>query len=418
MKLKHTRYAHYQLIVFALFSIASAVLLDWSLNKNGGLAYIYVAISFYVLMSASLIYEALVYKKHRPTVRLAVSFIFLLLALLMFFNRVTPVEPSTMTPFELGGFVFLFSVWILFFMTIFSSLRLNRVYRKAGEGEETTLASQVVNPMSPTVKGVLPVGFYQKKHYVLMLGGMLIAILLPAGLFFYIQFNVFDNLLVNALVLFILLFILFMLVVIIYARISSAPFREFETNLDLAKVIAVIDSYLANPKLHPETSNYLLLVKANYMSNYDTSLASSLWEKVRIPQNPNFRLMYDAVMIERLTMKLDLKGANNYILEALNNPLYTKLARAKTELKARLKANEALRNGASEVEIDQLWPVKSKIKLLVIHNLALRTLYYHLQSNKEEALTNFEKLKELSPESKGIILTLENILSIKEVTTL
>ncbi len=407
--LKHTRYANIQLIVFALFTIASALFLDSSL-KSSKTVFVYISIAFYIIMLASLIYEAIKYKKHRPIARITVAIIFLLLALLMFNSDTLPTEnESEMNTFELGGFVFLLSIWVIFLMSCLTNFILIRAYKREGEVD---LVSGVVSNLTRPLKGFLPVGFFEKKHFIFLVFAMVLATLLPAGLFFYLQFVVFDNLLVNATILFVVLLTLYLIVVFIYARVSTKAFRIFERDLDFPSVIAVIDQYRANPKLHPETSNYLLLVKANYMMNYDPSLAESLWNEVSVPSNITYRLMYDLVYIERLTWKLDFAGAKAYILESLNTQ---KQARAKLELKRRLKMNIALSEGTSESEVAIMWPLNNKIKLLVIQNLAFRTLYYHLHSNFELAKTYFHELKALSPQSIGIIETIATLLQ-KPVT--
>ena len=79
-----------------------------------------------------------------------------------------------------------------------------------------------------------------------------------------------------------ILFTVLILINYIYSRISNAPFSAFERDLDYPKIMATIDKYRANPKLHPETSNYLLIIKANYTINYDPALAESLWSAVTL----------------------------------------------------------------------------------------------------------------------------------------
>ena len=146
------------------FSIIVASVVNVYLKDSSSQAFVYVAIVFYSFMLLSLVAEALIYKKHRPIVRITIGIILLLIAIMMFTQKVSPSADVELldNPFELGGFVLVMSIFIIFLMSVFTNFILIRAYRREGE-----VSGTIGTPQSavPHLKGYLPVGFFSKKAF-------------------------------------------------------------------------------------------------------------------------------------------------------------------------------------------------------------------------------------------------------------
>lgn len=299
------------------------------------------------------------------------------------------------------------AVWVLFFITIFSTLFIS-----IKQNRNPYVPSENDQQVAVKRKGFqLPIGFYTTKQYIFFISALSLITLLAIGLSYYLNNYTKIPFVTNFLILFISFFILIMLVAIIHARYSLKPFTNFENDLDYPKVKTVFAKYEENNKLHPETRNFLVILQCNYTSNYDKEEAKALWKKVIVPTNSNYHLMYDLVVINRFIWQKDFTSARDYINNAHTNKIYAKQPNLKKALISRLPIIDALEVGVDEAKLDTLMPLKSKKKLLDIQNLALRVLYYSLRNNQTKAQEYFVTLKEMTPESTSLLASPEHLLN-------
>lgn len=407
MKLTHARFAHWQLIILAIFAITLAGFFTWY-AEEGADAFIYVSMIFYVLATASFFYETFTYKTHKPSARIAVSIMGLLLALMMFFGTEEPpiVDPAQIAPLTLVGFIFLLTVWVLFFMSIFAHWMLKRALVR--EGEPDSQQNQLQSTLYQ--KRYLPIGFYTKGQYLLFISLYMVGVLLSGGLYYFLQYVQDVHFLLSLAILFLTLLPLFFIIAIVQVRTLMKPFVQFETTLNYQALLEVMERYNANPTLHPETRNFLLILQANYATNYDAKIADELWDKVAVPLANNYRLTYDIVYLQRLMWQRDFNGVKQHAETVLGYPLYRKQAMAQKQLILMLQMNRALSEGTTGSEIERLWPLVHKRKLVVVHNLAYRVLYYFLRNDLVHANEYFDTLKITTPESDGLIEGITNLL--------
>lgn len=415
MTLTHSRYAYWQLIILAIFSLILAGLFSWY-SQTGVEAFVYISMVFYVIATASLFFESFAYKTHKPSARITIAVLGLLLALIMFFDPGdTQLDnPLMSTPLALAGFAFLLNVWALFFMSIFSYWMLKRAL--AREGEPDSQQNQLQSTLYS--KRYLPIGFYSQKQYLFFMSLYLLATIASSVLYYVLQYRLGIHFLISLLTLFASLLPLFILIAFAQMRHLMKPFLHFERTLDYPSFLKVMDRYMANPRIHPETSNFLVLLQANYASNYDQEIAEALWEKVSIPLASHYRLSYDVVYLHRLLWKRDFEAVKRHAESVLGLPLYRKQKMAQKQLTSLLLMNKALNYGTSEQEVEALWPTDYSRKLFTVQNLAFRTLYYHLRDNNEKASTYFQKIQEITPESIGLLHKIELFLNGEKVYNL
>lgn len=405
MNLTHKRFAYWQLITSAILTMILAGLFSWYSNTNND-TFIYVSIVSYVLITGSLFYETFAYKNHKPSGRIAVSVVGLLLSLLMLFSSGEPTtEPNQIPAFTMMGFVFMLTVWGLFFMSIFSYFFLRKSLQKEGEADTSghILTSALYE------KRYLPVGIYQRKQHVLFVSLYILSALISGGLYYYLQYVVHLHFLVSLLILFFLLLIAFFAVMVIQIRTSMKPFIHFEKTLDYPSLLKTMDRLMAEPKLHPETRNFLVMLQANYASNYETEISDALWKQVSVPLTANYRLSYDVIYMNRLLWDFDFDQMKRYAETLLSVPIYRKQKFAQKQLTQILTTTRMLEHGASKSEMEAMWPIITPRKLLTVLNISTRALYYHLHPEAHLKEEYIQKLKEISPESVGLIQRIEKL---------
>lgn len=144
-------------------------------------------------------------------------------------------------------------------------------------------------------------------------------------------------------------------------------------DLNYAKFDTLLTKTLKN-NLHPESYNYLNIVKANYSSLVSIEEAVAIFEKTTMPTQKKYKSFYQIVEVEILmeTGKFDEAKAkidalpNNYKANLLN--LYKVLA-----------TDEEILN------IESLYPINNRIKINNMLSLYVRMIYFEMRDKHDDA---------------------------------
>ena len=100
-------------------------------------------------------------------------------------------------------------------------------------------------------------------------------------------------------------FILFLIpiavIAVLFVGVKCSRLRiilnKVNNDLDFIEFNKMIDESLAN-NISPETFNYLLILKINYLFSYDVKLGIELFSNVKAPTNKRYKALYDIVEVE------------------------------------------------------------------------------------------------------------------------
>lgn len=160
-------------------------------------------------------------------------------------------------------------------------------------------------------------------------------------------------------------------------------------DLNYAEFQKSIDALLIK-NIHPETYNYLTIIKANYMLAENEELAIKLFKSTHQPKKNKQQIeFYKVVEVEMLFREekyneaLEKIGCLNPVHQANMTNLYNIVA---TE-------NEIL-------NIESICPNKAKLKFTEISNVKLKMYYYYTRNNIEKAKENAKKVLDFSCDFK------------------
>lgn len=160
---------------------------------------------------------------------------------------------------------------------------------------------------------------------------------------------------------------------------------EINQNLDYEAFELKIDEALQN-NLHPETYNFLLMIKTNYLFSYDLPKALELFDTIKEPENNKYLELYHSVLVEGL------------IHLGKHDDAYQTIEKMKDPLKAKFIyfykvycTNEKLDN------IDAIYPTNQKNLFSNASSLYTKMKYYETRGDTLKAQELASKLIEYSP---------------------
>lgn len=229
------------------------------------------------------------------------------------------------------------------------------------------------------IKKTLPEGVFNKKDIIIqyiIYGFLFVAFFTIALIFNMNKINV----------LYTLLFFPFAVIIVFFVSIKFNSMRKIlnsiNKELDIEKFNTLIEQTLKN-NLHPESYNYLLLVKANYYLDCDQEVSIKLFEQTHRPNNKKKALIYDVLEIEILiTLKKYAEA-----LEKINKlpNIYKPTLQNYYSLYA---SNEEISN------IEILFITNSKVPFTNLNSIFSLMYYYETRLNHDKALKYADKILE------------------------
>ncbi len=229
---------------------------------------------------------------------------------------------------------------------------------------------------------VLPVGILSKKEiYVQYISWTCIIIFI---VFLVVLLNVLE---VNAwysLIALPVILVPFLIVVYKTTPLISI-LKEINHNMDYESFECKVDEILKT-NIHPETYNYLMIIKVNYLFSYDMDRALELFSTLKLPENKKYLPLYYSVKVEGL-IHLGKFDEAYQAIQMLQDPLKIKF----THFYKVYCTTEQIEN------IEAIYPTNQKIKFSNASSLYTKMVYYQSRGNHEKAQEMAKTLIEYAP---------------------
>lgn len=324
---------------------------DIGLTLPNGFTYMPIIVSVVIILLF-----ALEFFNAKPWVRL----VYLIIALIVCFMMADSIEMLNMTIW-LCGFIYMVMVLVSFIRT------------RPSLAKETAKLAHA---------GCLPVGILRKRDLVFtyvffgvlaaitildcVLSGMysvnlwytvpaIMAVFIVVGVFFAVKFNSLWKLL-----------------------------SHVNKEMNFGKFDAELQNILGG-NLHPETQNYLTILRANYLFAYDKAEGIAQFEKTERPEAKQYKETYDLIEIIYFINKEDYEAAN----EALKNykALYQKS-------KNNVMLERALKLYATDdeiINIEGFLPVNGKLPFANLSNM-YELMYYYDKRGRADKAAEYAKM--------------------------
>lgn len=194
--------------------------------------------------------------------------------------------------------------------------------------------------------------------------------------------------------------IIILILVVNKFNVLKKILQAIHHDLDFETFNHLIDSTLQK-NIHPETYNYLLIIKSNYMAVYDLEEAIKIFETIHIPTNKNYKRLYDIVLIEHQIRTKKYEEAQMNI-NKLN-------ASQKTEMQNFYKVfatTEEMKN------IESIYLENNKLKFMNASSIYTKMYYYNTRGNHKEAVKYARKLIEYAPKFKEMVTEANEIMQL------
>ncbi len=160
---------------------------------------------------------------------------------------------------------------------------------------------------------------------------------------------------------------------------------EINQNMDYEAFELKIDEVLKN-NIHPETYNFLLIIKTNYLFSYDLSKALELFQTIKEPENNKYLDLYHSVLIEGL-IHLGKYDEAWETIERMKDPLKSKF----TYFYKVFCTNEKIEN------IEAIYPTNQKNQFSNASSLYTKMKYYESRGDTLKAQELAKELLEYAP---------------------
>lgn len=227
-------------------------------------------------------------------------------------------------------------------------------------------------------------GNYSKRQQdsIMILTGSL----LVSAILFSFLLSKYLNPIVSVFACFALFAVLWFFSVIRVTKKEMAFLNEFIRSADFPAFRKKAEEVLSR-NLHPETENYVRMVRHIYESAYRDN--DSEFETFFVPKNIGYRLTYESIRLDRLWD--DERWYTEYRLLKADAALAKKY---KNYFETVYLRHEALCRGILEKPIDQIFPLNTKLRYLYATNLYARARYFHSaqeMKKRDEMIAIFQK---------------------------
>lgn len=161
--------------------------------------------------------------------------------------------------------------------------------------------------------------------------------------------------------------------------------KEINQKMDYESFEGKIDEILKT-NIHPETYNYLMIIKVNYLFSYNVNQGLELFSTLKKPENKKYLMLYHSVLVEGLIHLGKYDEAYEQI-QQLNEPLKAKLLNFYNVF----CTNEELKN------IEALYPTNQKIKFSNASAMFTKMFYYQSRGDVIKAQELAKILIEYAP---------------------
>lgn len=192
------------------------------------------------------------------------------------------------------------------------------------------------------------------------------------------------------------------IIILLVITIKTSTLRKLlniiNKDLNYDKFILELEKIQMN-NLHPQTYNYLEIIKANYMFVYDVDSALVLFQSIKKPTNKQYQLFYNVVEIEYLIRTKNYDLALDAI-EKINNNQKPML---QNFYKLFVTEEEML-------NIESIYKENNKLKFNDASSIYAKMYYYHTRGNHDKAKMYARKIIGLAPGFKEYIVLANKIL--------
>ncbi len=229
---------------------------------------------------------------------------------------------------------------------------------------------------------ILPIGILSKKDIHLQYGlwaGIILIIVILVVILSILNINVWYSFLALPLI----------LPVFIIVTLKTDTLRkilyEINQNMDYEAFELKIDEALRN-NIHPETYNFLLIMKTNYLFSYNLPKALELFQTIKKPENNKYLDLYYSVLVEGLIHLRKFDEAYQTI-ELMKDSLKSKFI----YFYKVFCTNEKIEN------IEAIYPINQKNKFSNASSLYTKMKYYESRGNTLKAQELAKQLMKYAP---------------------
>lgn len=242
----------------------------------------------------------------------------------------------------------------------------------------------------------LPVGVISAKEQNILIITFLVVIAITAALTM-LFINLYDKPALGLLVIPVIIPIVVIIVRKTNTNIKLLGIVNKEMNFE--KFNDLLTETLKN-NLHPETYNYLMIIKTNYLIAYDLEQAIELSKSLKEPTAKQFKTIYNSVIAE---IYVNSKQFDKFH-EIINNvPAVTQ--------SALLNYEKVIATTDEMLNIESAFPVNLRLPFSNASSYEARMTYYHTRGNKEKAIEYAKIIKSYCPGLKEYVKKADLILS-------
>ncbi|MDY0277360.1 MAG: hypothetical protein RBQ97_04680 [Acholeplasma sp.] len=289
-KRKITTLLALQLMV--LMYIASTVFYN-TFDDNIGL--IMNGITKYFLIASGLLVVflfALEFKWHKPLVRTIILGFLLLLC-------VSSINTSLE---KINALIWVSSI-IYAIILVIANIRMLIFIKDDNNSNNKEIKSSTTYP-----PGILSEK-HQKSIYLILILTPLLAIVILFAMVLLLHWNFAIVFPIVSLTAFVAILIL-----VITTDPLNKTIKRFESDTNYDHLENDFNEFYQN-NLHPETRNYLYLIKSNYLFTIDPSKGFEIFESVTFPQSENYKRVYDLIEVYYCINKRDHKSAEKSLTQ-------------------------------------------------------------------------------------------------------
>jgi hypothetical protein len=241
------------------------------------------------------------------------------------------------------------------------------------------ILKDMILKMEPPVSHLQPVNsFFTPRGYKQFQTGYIIIILGVIIFFFFGKLPLPERLVYSFLIIF------YYRMIIPFIQQIKIPIwlNRYYHNLDFEKLTIKINEQRRN-NLHPESRAFIDLLETHIELGIHENKAMEMFTTIEKPQFPNYRYLYNLVVLEVALAKKDYVAFDESFKNALPNFKYNPvLIRNFKKLKM---VKELWQNGVTNIKMETEFALKHKVLFEDLNNASVLAKYHFLKGNTAEA---------------------------------